>query len=1053
MRSQCCFHVLTGLAMGCLLTGMVIPAQAEESLRAQSIVNFTFDEEHGPAIDSATVGQANDQGALVNEPHRIASPFWNQSGKRALILDAAKQQYLQIADSPDVSRPNALTFSFLFVNRHDPNDGAFHGLIAKRGTIDGKVFTNYGINFQQQSDTLQVYLSDGSGYKVVQFSTQAVIPVFKRTFLAVTYQVADAPGSDADTDADDVRIQVFANGEPVKPKSVSNGFVDGNDGWITDISPAGLANSLPLTIGRSDENGEYTTGVIDEFSLFPTVLTGEQIQQLFREVAGADVREQIAQDGPAPSLTPVISALSQPAVQIGQTTTLTISGNNLGPEPHVIFPLSDVKFETTSAESNRLVLQVTPDHRAIPGRYPLWIKTSQGISRMVPMAIDHLVQLPIPSSGPEAPQSIPAAYYGNLSGSVQPKIYLEGKKGQRLVADVELKRLGGQANPVIEIKTVQGTPVEIAWGHHALQGDARAECVLPHDGVYAVELHDLTYNAPGQSAFRVKVGDLRILDAIFPPVAPAGAIFAHPMGAGFQPNEQWIAQVRSLSDTRFGILSLPENVPVDGVIPPIQISTVQDVIESRTPPEEGQLQAVTISWTEPSMLPIGINGRLQSAGEQDRYLLNVTPGQKLKFTLQTHSLTSSVEGEIALYQPPQGNVLALSGEQPTLSDTVLEYTVPAEQTQLVVGIRDILNRRDERSFYRLEISPGGRPNFDLLLNAPVVNLPENGSHVLELQVTRAGYDGPIAWKVVGETGISVSPSEIPAGVTGKTLIRLSRQGRASAGTLPLIQLIGESVGLEPAISSVVRITTGVSVPVYAETLAVGTPPELGLSLESAPIPAVLFRGVETEVPVSVQRSPNPLAADKPIRFTLLTTEAPRRRNPNDSNAGNFPMVHLVATTPLESSSNQRMLKVLAPLEVSETSLDLVLQADALAHLYADRSVATAFSSPQRVQIQAAVAPKVDEPTLAIRTEGEHHLTGQLQRSPGFNGVVEVAILGLPKEYQLTPAVVPGDQGTFSITLKGPKVTQEMALENVKLRVTSRGALLLADQPLAVKAIP
>ncbi len=1027
-------------------------APAQETVRSQAVVNFTFDEETGPAKEAAAAGQTADEGKLINDPARVASPFWNQKGKKALQLDAARQQYIEIADGPDVDRPDALTISLLFVNLHDPADATYHGLIAKRGTVDGKVQTNYGVNFSQQADTLQVYLSDGTGYKIAHYSTQAAIPVRKLTFLTVTCQVADAPGADADTDADDVRIQLFSNGEIVKPKAAPNGIIDGNSAWITDVNPAGLVNTLPVTIGRSEgPAGEYVSGVVDEFSLFSTALKAEQVQRLFLEVAGANVRELIAQDGPAPSKAPVLAALSQPGVQIGQPTAVTISGTDLGPNPQLIFPLPSVKLDVTTAEPNRLVVHVTAPADVVPGSYPLWVSTANGISRPLTLVLDRLTQSPMPASGPATPSPVPAAYFGSLTGGAQPKVYLAGKKGQRLVADVELKRLGGAANPVLEIKSAQGTPLAIAWGHRSLRGDARAETVLPRDGVYAVELHDLVYNAPGQSVFRLKIGDLKLMDAAFPPVAAAGQFTVEPIGAGFTPADKWTASLGLLAETRFGMISLPGNVLVDGSIPMVRIAPSTEVLEAAT--ADGQLQTVNALFTEPDGVAAGINGRLQKQGERDRYLLNVTPGQKLRFTLQTQSISSSVEGEITLMQHPQGNVLAMTGEQPALADASLEFAVPADQKQIVVSIRDLLNRGDARSFYRLEISPSGRPGFELLVTSPVVDLPENGTSPVELQVTRTGYDGPIQLKVSGDPNVTAIPAQLAAGVTGKTLIRLSRQGKPAAGTLPLIRLIGETVGVTPAVVSIAKIASGASVPAYAETLAVGLPPSGGFTIELPALPATVFRGVTAEIPVTVKRQPGSPAADKPIRFSLLTTETPRLIQPNNPNSGKFPMVSLTASLLLDAGAEQSTLKLLAPAEAAEPALDVLIRAEAIVHAYSDRGLGTAYSPPQRVQIQTAVAPKPDDPTLAIVSDSDHRLTGQLQRTAGFAGPVEVTLVGLPGGYQVTPAMVPGDQAAFAIVVKGPKLAQETPLANVKLRVTSQGALLLPEQPVSVKAVP
>ncbi|MFO0918375.1 MAG: hypothetical protein U0872_08680 [Planctomycetaceae bacterium] len=209
-------------------------------------------------------------------------------------------------------------------------------------------------------------------------------------------------------------------------------------------------------------------------------------------------------------------------------------------------------------------------------------------------------------------------------------------------------------------------------------------------------------------------------------------------------------------------------------MPLILLAQSNEIVEAPAAPD--QLQTVDATLPGMPSKPVGINGRLLQRGERDRYLLNVTPGQKLRFRLMTQSLASSVEGEITLFQHPEGNVLAMTGDQPTLQDQVLEYAVPAERRQIEVSVRDLLSHGGERSFYRLEISPAGQPDFALALNSAVAELPDNGTAVLELRITRTGYNGPIALRIAGDSTISVTPSQIAEGVSGRMYLRLSRQG-------------------------------------------------------------------------------------------------------------------------------------------------------------------------------------------------------------------------------------------------------------------------------------
>ena len=203
----------------------VMAQEAEGPVRAKAVVNFSFEEESGSAKDSATAGQAADEGKLVNDVQRVASPFWSQSGKKAVQLDAARQQFIEIPDSADVDGPAAVSFGLFVVNLAEPSDATYHGLVAKRGVDNGRASTNYGINFQMQADNLQVYIHDGTNYKVVTYSAKEALPYRKLVYLTATFEVADAPQQDDDTDVDDLKIMLFANGEPMTPKKIGRAHV------------------------------------------------------------------------------------------------------------------------------------------------------------------------------------------------------------------------------------------------------------------------------------------------------------------------------------------------------------------------------------------------------------------------------------------------------------------------------------------------------------------------------------------------------------------------------------------------------------------------------------------------------------------------------------------------------------------------------------------------------------------------------------------------------------------------------------------------------------
>jgi hypothetical protein len=1044
------------LSLGGIFASVVFPllSIAEETprVRSSAVVDLPFDEEQGPALDAATVGQSADAARFVNEPVRVTSPFWNQSGKRAVLLDAARAQYLELADSPDLDRPQAVSISLLAVNLVAPNDTAFRGLFAKRGTgADGKVSTNYGINFTMQNDQGQFYIHDGVGFRVAAYSVKELLPPRKLVHLTAVLEVADAPGADADTEADDVRLQVFVNGRALTPKSVTNGFVDGTNAWTTDVQVAGLVNDIPLAIGRSDAAGEYFSGVVDEFCLFPSALTPEQALKLFHEVAGANVDELIQQDQPVPLVRPEITRINPPALVVGQTTQLAIVGKNLLPAPRVTVPVPGTTVELVGEPTaERLTARVSVPADAVPAIVPVWVTTQQGVTAAELVAVDHLPLRNIQQVSADSPATLPAAYWGTLQGANVVRLEFPGQAGQRFVADVELQRLGGKAEPVLELKNPQGAPLTIAWGQSWLGGDARIETTLPVDGRYTLELHDLVYRAPGPNPFRLKVGDLQLIDLPFPVASPAGTVTIEPVGVGFAPGTRWSTTLAAPERSPMAPLPLPADLRVPGPRPLVRVSDAMEIVEAEP---SGELPSVVATFAEGNRRAVGINGRLRQPLERDRFLVQVTPGQKLRFTLQSRSLGSTLYGEIALLAHPAGNLLAVTSDQPSETDPRLEFTVPEGMQQIQVAVRDLFGRGGERAVYRLEIAPAELPVFDLAVNTSVLSLPADGSAIVELTLNRGGYNGPVALRIDGDDGLRIAPEEIPQGVAGKILCRIRRAAPSAAADPALIRIVGTSVGVEPATSVSAVLTGSATAPAFRDTLAIGQLDPGGLQVELLQPPTKLFRGVTQRLPVKIQRAAGTSAAGLPVRFTSQSTEAVRPRQPGNPAAGNFPLVAVVPAQVAPAEAEQFDVALTTPLEAVEPVLQIVLTAEAVLHAYSERVLASAHAEPFRVTIENAVAPKVDAGSLQVVAGADHAVTGTLQRTAGFAEPVEVTLVGLPEGYQITPALVPADQDAFRIVVKSPPVNAETALPNVKLRVTSRGAPLAADADVALRVAP
>src|SRR5262249_8969392 len=145
---------------------------------------------------------------------------------------------------------------------------------------------------------------------------------------------------------------------------------------------------------------------------------------------------------------PVLRNLDRAGLQAGGTTVLTIDGDNLLPEPKLVLPLPISKqVVRPGATANRVSIEVTLDRTPVPGLYNLRLATAHGVSAARVVAVDHLSQ----HSWEAKLAALPAALSGSLGGSGKLTTSFVGKGGQRVLCEVEARRLGGGLNPVVHL--------------------------------------------------------------------------------------------------------------------------------------------------------------------------------------------------------------------------------------------------------------------------------------------------------------------------------------------------------------------------------------------------------------------------------------------------------------------------------------------------------------------------------------------------------------------------------------------------------------------------
>ncbi len=340
----------------------------------------------------------------------------------------------------------------------------------------------------------------------------------------------------------------------------------------------------------------------------------------------------------AASAPPTITELPVRGLQVGGTTTITIQGTELLPAPRIVLPVPILRQELQpGGTAERIEVEVELSGQVSPGMLPLRIQTAAGISNSVLIGVDRLAEQEFQSEV----SLLPSAFHGTVRGAEVMRTSFIGRRGMRITADVEARRLGSELRPVLRILDDQGRQLGWNQGHSFLQGDARVTLTLPADGSYHVELHDLLYKAPSPGFFRLKVGTFDYADQVFPPAMRRGE--SAPIQLLAQDRRPTSLRMTAPSETPESWLPVVSRSPwFTGIPPAMALSDHPELVEG------GASELLELPG-----VPSAVSGRLMTAGEKDTYSLAVQPGSTLRLEVFAQRIGSPIDG-VLLVQNEQG---------------------------------------------------------------------------------------------------------------------------------------------------------------------------------------------------------------------------------------------------------------------------------------------------------------------------------------------------------------------------------------------------------------
>ncbi|MEZ5299314.1 MAG: PPC domain-containing protein [Verrucomicrobiales bacterium] len=332
------------------------------------------------------------------------------------------------------------------------------------------------------------------------------------------------------------------------------------------------------------------------------------------------------------------------------------------------------------------------------------------------------------------------------------------KKGERLSAEVEGIRLGGQLiDPYLAIMDMKRFEIAANDDTALLLQDAYASVIAPEDGSYVIQVRDASYQGNGGYHYRLHVGGFPRPSSVFP--------------AGGKPGEELaIKYIGDPAGEKDGKVKLPDQ---PGIFPvfaddggfrspspiPVRVNALNNTIEAE--PNNSQKEATPAAGE----LPLAFNGILAEDGDQDWIKFNAKKDQKLEFRAHARSIRSPLDPVINLFAP-DGKHLQGNDDDGGSPDSKLVFTIPADG-EYALRVRDHLDKGGPNYIYRVEIQPTA-PSLEITIPRferndsqarQEINVPRGNRFATVFNAARSEFGGDLVFEF----------PQLPQGVTAKAV--------------------------------------------------------------------------------------------------------------------------------------------------------------------------------------------------------------------------------------------------------------------------------------------
>lgn len=724
---------------------------------------------------------------------------------------------------------------------------------------------------------------------------------------------------------------------------------------------------------------------------------------------------------PAWADAPQINGFAPAGLPRGVATEVMVTGANLAGNPRLVapIPLQVDPPEKPEADAGKWKVKVTAPADLPAGVYPIRVVTDDGIS--APFLL-HVAQLPTaaetePNSTFAQAQVVnpPTVVEGQAAGNDVDYFKFRGRKGQRIVIDALCARVGSGIDPQVRLMKADQSPVASEDDTPGLMTDARLTVELPEDGEYVVEISDSKYATAGRPVYRLTIGEVPAPLEVYPLGGRRGETIGLELRGGTLPAGATLAAAARVtaaapeisarprvSNHALGIAG-PSDPTYDAEL--LGVLDVSDLPELREPsdPAAPPVRAAA---------PVVLNGRIDPAGDEDRFSLAVAPGQKLRVAVHAADLGSALDGTLQVLNPTNGQAIASADDvtvppirgrgqnrnAPGLvtTDPSLEFTVPAGLNDVTLALKDLGGRGGPGFGYRIVVEPAD-PAFNLEMAEAQVSVPRGGTVAVPVTVGRQGYTGPIRLEV----------ANLPAGLTarvgaisdGQPTGVLSLTAAPDAGFGPVnLEVVGRADGpagpmTERATKQIVYVQQA-NLPIQFQTqtgLAAAPAQPRAARLETPEAPVEAVHGYPATFPLKVVRQEGGEGA---LAFTPLP----------------LPPGLAVPEVKVDDKGTEATVTVNVAPEAALGKVSIGLNGKGKLG-GKDLVLAAPVTT---LEVARPVAVELAAPKFEIKPGETFELKGKLNRKAPFKQPVKVQLNGLPAGLKADPIDLAAEATEFTI---------------------------------------